>query len=89
MRQQFTGRNGRTRRRGAVHDIELRDWFGVPVPVPACHVGTGGWDFTRLVPTPDVVTCRRCLRAGAGRAAPPPVDLPPGQLALDLDQLGP
>lgn len=86
--QQFAdGRRGRVSRRGAVHDVDAVDWFGVNVPAPACHVGLSGYDFTRLQPTGDAVTCRRCLRLGAGRAAPAFVDPRGAQLLLDLDAL--
>lgn len=86
--QQFAdGQRGRVSKRGAVHDVDAVDWFGVNVPVPACHVGTNGYDFTRLQPTGDPVTCRRCLRLGAGRAAPVFVDRRGAQLLLDLDAL--
>lgn len=84
--QAYGGRNARLRRRGRVHSVEFRAWFGVDVPVPSCHIGVSGWDFTRLEPTSDSVTCRRCQRLGAGRAAPP-VEVLGGQLALDLDEL--
>ncbi len=87
-RQAFVGgRAGRLRRGGAVHAVTLRPWWGVDVPGPACHVGTAGWDFTRLEPTSDGVTCRRCLRSAVGRAVSP-VQVVGGQLALDLDRLG-
>jgi hypothetical protein len=85
--QQFgQGQRGRVSRRGAVHDVAWVDWFGVDVPAPACHVGLNGYDFTRLQPTTDAVTCRRCQRLGAGRAAPV-LDRRGAQLALDLDAL--
>jgi hypothetical protein len=86
--QQFSGgQRARVSRRGAVHDVAMIDWFGVAVPAPACHVGTNGYDFTRLQPTGDPTTCRRCRRQGARRAAPPVVDRRGGQLLLDLDAL--
>lgn len=88
-RGQFSGgRNGRLSEDGAVHLVELRDWplGGFTVPSPACHVGSDGWDFTRLRPTHDEVTCGRCARLGQHRAAPPFVGRG-RQLALDLDAL--
>lgn len=86
--QQFSGgQRGRVSKRGAVHDVAMIDWFGVSVPAPACHVGTNGYDFTRLQPTGDPTTCRRCERQGARRAAPAVVDPRGAQLLLDLDAL--
>jgi hypothetical protein len=85
--QRFSGgQRGRVSKRGAVHDVAWVDWFGVDVPAPACHVGTAGYDFTRLQPTTDAVTCKRCQRGNAARAAP--IIEPRGaQLLLDLDAL--
>lgn len=86
VQQHSGGRRARVSRRGAVHDVSMVDWFGVQVPAPACHVGTTGYDFTRLQPTSDATTCRRCLRGNAQRAAP--IVHPRGaQLVLDLDAL--
>lgn len=74
------GRNGQLLGSGVVHLVALQQWFGLQVPAPACHVGTGGWDFTRFEPTRAAVSCGRCLRGGAGRAAPAPGDLDQLQL---------
>jgi hypothetical protein len=86
-RRRFDGRRGRLSAKGAVHDVSLRPWFGVEIPGPACHIGVGGWDFTRFQPTSDAVTCRRCLRGNGLRAAPVATHPHGAQLALDLDAL--
>ena len=80
-------RNVRLCRGGVVHAVEMRDWYGIELPVPACHVGVSGWDFARMEPVRTGVTCKRCVRTAAGRAAPP-FPTVGGQLALvDLDEL--
>ncbi|WP_199440511.1 hypothetical protein [Umezawaea beigongshangensis] len=67
------GRHGRLHTHGAVHGIRPQAWIaGIVVPAPTCHVGSGSWDFTRLVPTTDPVTCGRCLHSAEHRTTPLP-----------------
>ncbi|PRY39450.1 hypothetical protein [Umezawaea tangerina] len=76
------GDNGYLEGSKVVHAVRLQDWLGVSVPGPGCHVGTGGWDFTRFKPTRSPVDCGRCSKSRLhGPVAEG--DLP-GQLGLDL-----
>ncbi|MBA8929010.1 hypothetical protein BC739_006228 [Kutzneria viridogrisea] len=82
-RQRFERRNGRLGSSTTVHAVHSQQWIGgVLIPAPACHVGTGTWDFTRFEPTNDPVTCGRCLRSGQVRESAAAVSS--DQLALDL-----
>jgi len=75
--------NGYLQGSTVVHAVRLQDWLGVSVPGPGCHVGTGGWDFTRFKPTRSPVDCGRCAKSGMRGTTDDPDG--PGQLALDLD----
>lgn len=56
---------------------------GVLVPGLACNTAVGGWDWTRLEPSRDPVSCVRCRSIVAARYAPHR-QFVGGQLALDL-----
>ncbi|WP_157162920.1 hypothetical protein [Actinoalloteichus spitiensis] len=82
-RARFHRRNGRLGASSTVHAVRLQRWVGgVEVPAPACHVGSGTWDFTTFHPTGDGVTCRRCRRSGAVGATEL-VSRSPRQLSFD------
>lgn len=81
-RKNLTVRQSRT-----VHAV---DWVtglgGIDWPVPACRIGTTGWELDAYVPTARDVTCLRCLRH-ITRDAPPPspsAEVRYGQLALPI-----
>jgi len=64
-RERFAGaRNGYLDGSDTVHAVALLGWLGLQVPGPACHVGTGSWDFTRFKPTTSPINCGRCHAAG-------------------------
>lgn len=81
-RERFAdARNGYLDGSDVVHAVRLQGWFGLQVPGPGCHVGTGSWDFTRFKPTTSPVTCGRCFSAGLRSA-----DVAgQRQLLLDID----
>jgi hypothetical protein len=74
--------NGYLQGSTVVHAVRLQDWLGVPVPGPGCHVGTGGWDFTRFKPTRSPVDCGRCVKSGM--CGPAAEGERVGQLVLDI-----
>lgn len=89
-RRRFEARNCRVGRSRVVHAVRLElSWLGGhEVPVPACQIGTAGWDLAVLEPSTADVTCGRCLRLRSDRAftgdhAPSR----PAQLTLDLGQI--
>lgn len=89
-RRRFQARNCRVGTAGrVVHAVRMEPWIGGhEVPVPACRIGTGGWDLAALEPATADVSCGRCLRLRSERAVTED-QAPgrPGQLTLDLGQV--
>ncbi|WP_158883670.1 hypothetical protein [Amycolatopsis anabasis] len=82
----FEHRNARVPGSRVVHAMRPTRFLGYEVPGLACGTAVGGWDWTRLDPTHDEVTCAHCLRSAEARAAvsgPAPAH----QLTLDLGEL--
>lgn len=66
----FDGRNGQFDGGRAVHAVAPLPWIdGLQVPGPACHTPAGAFDPAVFQPVAGDVTCRRCLRSPAARAA--------------------
>lgn len=58
--------NVRTSARSRVHAVTADE---AGRGVPACNVGVGGWDATRMLPTCDEIDCARCLHLARRAAA--------------------
>ncbi len=66
----FRRRNLRAVGSSTVHGVRATtDAAGIAVPAPACGTPLGGWDWTKVEATRDAITCRRCGKIPAVRAA--------------------
>lgn len=79
----FRNRNlRRPGRRRRVHAVDLREWFGVPMPTPACNQAMHPLSLARTKAVIEPVDCERCL-AIRGTAVTPLTSVhDDGQLTL-------
>jgi hypothetical protein len=66
----FKKRNLRVAGSATVHGVRATtDAAGISVPTPACGTPLGGWDWSKVEATKDSITCKRCDKIPAVRAA--------------------
>ncbi|ASO19574.1 hypothetical protein AHOG_09650 [Actinoalloteichus hoggarensis] len=80
----FADRNARVPGSSVVHAMRPARFLGRSVPGLGCGTAVGGWDWSRLLPTAEPITCSRCRRDPATREDEDRLDHA-AQLALDLD----
>jgi hypothetical protein len=85
----FKKRNLRVAGSTTVHGVRATaDAAGISVPTPACGTPLGGWDWSKVEATKDTISCKRCGKIPAVRAAD--AEIPRGlQLALAVDYAPP
>ncbi|AOS62806.1 hypothetical protein [Actinoalloteichus hymeniacidonis] len=83
----FAGRNARVPGSTVVHAMRPARFLGRSVPGLGCGTAVGGWDWSRLLPSAEPITCSRCRRSRSSAADDDLFD-ERAQLSLDFGGLG-